>query len=204
MTIWDSQVVSQPSASFNSLSMMNRESFVQEQLDELFGTVAAENAVFPSTYGGASEDLDVKYDLSYYEAVSSPAPSTLPTSNFSDYNFSQPSSSYSTPAPNSPHPYPIEQQQYFNPNLGNAFSFRPRLLPKQGQTNTPYLHPPHPPPQYLRRRSLSQSDAGIPVSTSPTFFKMLSSPDSPCCSAGSTGARTAIAPISMIFLLLAR
>lgn len=152
---------------------MDQESFTPAQLDQLFNIVAAEPTFYHRNDNEASENLDFNFDLETYSTPPEfPDRSTTPAPDLFDYNFGQPSSGYSTPGPNTPHPYPIEQQQCHNSNL--AVRQRPQVL--RSQTNTSYLRPSHPPPQYTRRRSLSQGDAErivlIEAPPNPTFLRL--------------------------------
>jgi hypothetical protein len=151
LTISGSYSMSQPSAAFDGLSTADQDLFMQAQLDQLFNTVGYDQNAYTQT---SSQGLDLQQ---YFTPPDSTAATPAPTPNFSDYNFGQFSTGYPTPGPNTPHPYPIEQQQCLDPFQDNNLAVRQHPQPVRSHTNTPYLQSSHPLPEYTRRRSLSQS-----------------------------------------------
>ncbi|KAF9692877.1 hypothetical protein EKO04_009169 [Ascochyta lentis] len=168
--------MSQPNAAVGSLLPKNQENFTQAQLDQLFNAAGTDGSFYHPSISEALEDAHFNFDSSFFVPTDSSGLFSVPTSSFPDYNFSQSSSGYSTPGPNTPHPYPIEQQTCFNTDLTAPLSLRQRPQPMRSQTNTSYLQPSQPPPQYTRRRSLSQSDAQriatINAPPNPTFLRL--------------------------------
>lgn len=173
-TISGSHDMSQPSAADDPLRMADQGCFTPAEIDQLFGYVGTESPSFDGDRNGASHDLFFNFDVETYSTPPEyPAPPPAPDTP--NYNFGQNSNEYPVPGPNTPHPYPVEQQ-HFNPDPVAPLPIRPRPQVLRTQTNTSYLQPSHPPPQYTRRRSLSQGDAeritGFNGPSNPTFHRL--------------------------------
>ncbi|UPX17446.1 uncharacterized protein EKO05_0007799 [Ascochyta rabiei] len=155
---------------------MNQENFSQAQLDQFFNTTGTDGSFYHPEISETSEGAHFDFDPSHFAPTDSSALSSVSTPTFSDYDFGQPSSGYSTPSSNTSQLYSTEQQPCFNPNLAGPLPIRQRSQPMRSHTNTSYLHLSHPPPQYTRRRSLSQSDAeriaAINIHPNPTFLRL--------------------------------
>lgn len=155
LTISGLYSMSQPSAAFADLSTTDQELFTQAQLDQLFNTVGYDQIAYTQTFPEAAGGLGLQQ---YYTPPESAAAAPAPTPDFSDYNLGQFPTDYPTPGPNTPHPYPIEQQQCSDTTQDVNMALRQRPQPVRSHTNTSYLQPSHSPPEYTRRRSLSQGD----------------------------------------------
>lgn len=146
--------MSQPSAASADLAAIEQDLFTQAQLDQLFNTVGYDQNAYIQT----SPEATINFGLQqYYTPPESVAATPVPTPDFSDYNFNHFATGYPTPGPNTPHPYPIEQQQRLDPSQDVNLTVQQRLQPTRSYTNTSCLQPSHPAPGYMRRRSLSQS-----------------------------------------------
>jgi len=166
--------MSQPSAASVDPSTTDEDLFTQAQLDQLFNTVGYDRNTYIQTCPEAAIDFGFRQ---YYTPPESAATTPAPTPDFTDYNFGHFSTGYPTPGPNTPHPYPIEQQQCLVPSQDVDLTIRQRPQPSWVNTNTSFLQPSHPAPGYTRRLSLSQSaidhTAAInPQAPNPVFMRL--------------------------------
>lgn len=141
-----------------------------------FHSGEVDDLIFAPNQSQISDGLDSTFNRSLTNSEAS-NPSTGSTPSFSNFAFSHPSPTYSTPGPNYPQPYPLETHYQFQ-NHGQS------SLPIRAQTNqiSALLQRPNPSAPYARRRSLSHGDAdrlvpaaGLPK---PTFVRM-SAPRAP-------------------------
>ncbi|KAF3046991.1 hypothetical protein E8E12_010055 [Didymella heteroderae] len=165
--------MSQPSAASVDPSLTDQDLFTQAQLDQLFNTVGYD----PNAYIQTSPQTAIRFGLQQYYTSPSVAANPVQTPDFFNYNFDHFATGYPTPGQNTPHPYPVEQQQCLDSRQDVCLAFRQRPQPVRSHTNTPCLQPSHPTPDYTRRRSLSQSaiDHTAPVNTqasNPVFMRL--------------------------------
>jgi hypothetical protein len=148
------------------LPSIEHEAYSQAQFDDLFGQSAPDQPIFSSKNNDILNDSDLSFEDT---SLSSSNPSTVSTPDFSSYSFGHQTSTYPHPNIGTAHPYPLEQHQqqtHLHPN---------RPLPFRTHTDVPYNLPPHPPPGYHRRRSLSTNDADrIAAPPNPTFMRLQS------------------------------
>ncbi|KAF1927583.1 uncharacterized protein M421DRAFT_170563 [Didymella exigua CBS 183.55] len=145
--------MSQSIVGFSDPLLTDQDLFTQAQLDQLFNTVGYDQTAYTEAFPEAAGDFGLQQ---YYTPPDSVAATSAPTPEFSDFNFGQSSTGYPTPDPNTPHPYPVEQQQCLDAIQDVSLTFRHRPQPVRSHINTSYLQPSHPAPGNTRRRSLSQ------------------------------------------------
>jgi hypothetical protein len=145
--------MSQPSAVCVDPSATDQDLFTQAQLDQLFNAVGYDHNACIQTTPEAAINFGLQQ---YYTPPESATATPVPTPDLSDYNFGHFTTAYPTPGPNTPHPYPIEQQRCLYSSQDVNLAFRQRPQPSRSHTNAAYLQPSHPASGYTRRRSLSQ------------------------------------------------
>lgn len=166
--------MSQISVAPVDLSATDQDLFTQAQLDQIFNTVGYDQTDFIQACQESASDSGFQQ---YYTPPESVAATPAPNPDFTDYNFGHFATGYPTPVPNTPHPYPGEQQQCLHPIQDVDLSFHQRPQPSRYHTYSSHLQPSLPTLDYTRRRSLSQSaiDHTAAVSTqapNPVFMRL--------------------------------
>ncbi|KAF2278664.1 uncharacterized protein EI97DRAFT_440201 [Westerdykella ornata] len=165
------------STAFNPNTPSSLEQLDSSRTDYFFGHCDGNYYLTPSQTPSSNNDLVPDFDFSttlfpettsYSNASSAcQTPEYTGFNNHSEFHSSLQASTYpSTPAPGTPHPYPIQDRHHVDfSSFGTVSTQRPQLF--RSATNNTHLHPPTAAGyhhlsrtnQPLHRRSLSQSDA---------------------------------------------
>ncbi|KAH7386006.1 hypothetical protein BKA66DRAFT_490369 [Pyrenochaeta sp. MPI-SDFR-AT-0127] len=157
-------------AFFQSLEQQH---LTQAHQENVFGANESEDLLL-SNSSQLFEGHDFAFDHALLAQYTPSNSSTVSTPDPLNYDLGQQPPYCSTPSHNSPHPYPLELQQAYQPSTpSNSQFYNQRPLPTQPYTNTDFVQSTQTTQPYVRRRSLSHGDVDrVAAPPNPTFVRL--------------------------------